>query len=244
MAYTTNALVLDIIGPYVDTTAVTGDLPTAEIDAHIAKVDGRIDDRLGGLFYPFNATTATPDTPDTIKAISLNWSVAECLKQIVGVNNLGAMQLAEKHEGMALRDLEWIFLNPDTWMKPETKSAESLTFGSDQTYAWQLQDYEAFLSLTSPLDSGDPPNILPSTVRISAGTGVTNATYMRNGIEFTVAYSPQYQRWVFTALESKLYDGSITGLQVTYNWDYRRQRGAETTTDDGIGAKKLMSQWA
>ena len=237
MAYTTNVLVLDVLGAFVDTT---NDLTTAEIDAHIARVDGKINDRLGGLFFPFNATGSTPDTPDTIKEISRHWSIAESLRQLVGTNNQGAMNLAEKHEGIALNLLDFILQDPDTWMKPETKSAEAVTFGAAPTYSWQLAENEVFLANTSPLDSGDPPNILADTVRIAAATGVTDPTLMRNDAsdgEFHVEFRRERRKWVLVAHDSTLYDA--TGVTVTYEWNYRRIIGSES-----IQSAHLVSQFA
>lgn len=247
MAYTTNALVLDIIGPYVNTTT---DLPTAEIDAHITRVDSKIRDRLGGLFYPFNALASTPDTPGMVQEISRHWSIAESLRQIVGVNNMSAMDLAAKHEAIAMNLLNSISESPETWMDPETKSGELLTFGTASALPWKLQIDQAFLAATSPLDSGDPPNILPSTVRCVTGT-VTGSpgfvagdlAYLRNGYEFLVSYDSGWQKWVFTAFDSRLYTNVTAGtLSVTYNWNYRRIRGSETVTDEEGGT--LMSEFA
>lgn len=238
MAYCTNQLIKDVLGTFVD---YTNDLTVAQIDVYIAKVDGRINDRLGGFFYPFNATTDTPDTPDTIKEISRHWSIAESLRQLVAVNNEAAFDLAAKHEALAMNMLDYVLTNRDTWMLPETKSGDALTFGTG-AFAWSLLTSEAFLASSTPITSGDPPNILPSTVRISAGTGSGgfDPTQLRTGIDFYVTWRPEYRKWVFTAAESQLLTSS--GLQVTYQWDYRRLIATEQTPPSV--PKILVSQFA
>ena len=248
MAYCTNTLVQELLGASI--IDYINDLTLAQITVYIAKVDGRIDDRLGGLFFHFNETTSTPDTPDTIKEISRHWSAAESLRQLVGVNNEAAMTLAAQHEALAMNMLDWILASPDTWMRPETKTGETLTFGTSTGIGWDLEVEQAFLANTSPLASADPPNILPSTVRITGGTRVgadfTDAQLllMRNGTEFTVEYNPGWQKWVFRALDSRLYTMITNGtLAVAYEWNYRRVRGVGDMSSPTM-PKLLVSQFA
>lgn len=233
MAYSTSDLVTDLIDPTGEFLDQLKTLTDAQIDAYIAKVDGKINDRLGGGFFPFNATTATPDTPDTIKEISRHWAMAESVRQLVGVNNQAAMDLADRHETIAMAHLQNVMTNG---LAPET-ATDTLTFGTADSVAWTLAVDEAFLAATTPLDSGDPPNILPSTVRITGGTySGSGLTDMRNDVEFRVNYQPGYQRWVFTALLTDLYQ-DVTGLQVTYEWNYVRIRGQESAVAPTLGGQ-------
>lgn len=244
MAYGTNQQILRVLGPFVDTT---DDLTAAEVDAYQAVVDGWIRDKLGAVYSPFNQVTESPATPKGIQQISRHWSTAESLRQLVGVNNVAAADLADRHQTIADTLLQGVMDSPERALAPELKSGEALTFG-DATPSWTLQSHESYIAGTSPIlaNSGaHPPNVLKSTVRITAGTHATWSTAdllaMRMGREFTVFYSPEYRQWVFSASESGLHNGDTTGLQITYEWDYRRVTGTEDVA--GSGGAILVSQF-
>jgi hypothetical protein len=244
MAYTTSTLVTNWIGA----NYVVGDLAAADITAFIARADGLINTAVAKKYYPFNATgssktdgTTTYLTPQMVELASTHLAVSLALRQIrVQANNSTLKDSADLHWETGVGLLNQL-ADPGFEMAPAVYLNETMVWGT-QSQAWTLAVTQAFLAVTSPLDSGDPPNIKESSVRIGSGTttsyaGVTAAQLkdMRLGPEFTVHWDGGYQRYIFDANHPALYS-ALTTLKVTWEWDYRRDRGVETGLSGVFGS--------
>lgn len=244
MAYTTATLVTNWIGA----NYVAGDLAAGDITAFIARADGLIDSACAKKYYPFNATgstktdgTTTYVTPQMVELASTHLAVSLALRQIrVQANNTVLKDAADLHWQTGVGLLNQL-ADPNFEMPPAVYLNEAMTWGT-AAQAWTLATNQAFLAVTSPLDSGDPPNIKESSVRVGAGTtttygGVTAAQIkdMRLGQEFSIRWDAGYQRYIFEADHPALYSGT-PALKVTWEWDYRRDRGAEGPSFTGVFA--------
>lgn len=234
MAYCTNAHVIDMIGTNYDSS---NDLTSAEIDVYITRADALIDAESQPNYYPFNATgstktdgTDTYTTPKLVQMCSIHLATSYSMMQLramVPNNTLAEAALFHMDQGTVLLNK---LRDPAFKLSPHTWRNYTLTFGTSAV-SWSLGSEEAFIEPTA-LDSGDPPNILEDTVRIGSTTSTTRTDVTaaqlqqaRLGIEYTVRWDAKYQRYVFTANDPKLY--SNTTLKVTFEWDYRRDRGRE-----------------
>lgn len=222
MAYCVAADVKDWIPATYDSTTR---MPDADITTLITKADGYIDAAAAQAGYNrFNATTATPATPEMVHLASRHLSTAFALEQINVNDNF--RERIERHKQQAEEYIA--LLTSEYGLKPETKTNETLTFGSASREDWELDENQAFLAATSPLDSGDVPNIAAQTVSVYSATGITNPSQLRNGIDFRVWYDQHWQKWVFERLTSDLQDAAT--VAVSYLWDYRRVRGHSRRT--------------
>jgi hypothetical protein len=148
------------------------------------------------------------------------------------------MEIAKEHQAVGDPLMQYILDHVDSWMKPETKTAEALVWGTGGSYSWELPTNQARIAATSPLTSGDPPSILPSSVRISAVGGGLSLTaeqldMIRNGVDFTVEFDSQRMNWILTANDSVFYSSGHT-IQVSYEWNYRRLRGNDAADDVNV----------
>jgi hypothetical protein len=228
MAYTTTTLVIDWIGTKYDST---NDLTTAEVTAFIAVADGIIDSRLAKTYGPFNATGSTPATPAIIGLISRHLTTSLCFSQVRPMAANEALESRIEYHANQGNGLLEMVATGEILIKPETQTDETLTFGT-QAESWTLPTTQAFMASTSPLDSGDPPHIIKSSVEISSNSTpvspltAANAALLRNGEDFRVFWSEERNAWIFEALTGTVTD-NITTLQVTYLWDYRKEKGDE-----------------
>jgi hypothetical protein len=230
MAYVASADVIAWIGAAYDSVS---DLTAAHVADFITKADGRVNNAANEHFWPFNAVdssatdgTDTYVTPADVEMASRHLAAYYALLQLKSKN---ATTQHDEMIGFHLDQGEFFLnqLRSGAALPANRYRDEGLTFG-DGSQGWELSTSEAFLAATSPLDSGDPPHILADTVAISANStrtaGPTAAELadMRLGTEYTVAFVDGYRRWVFRALDSRLYSDDVTSLKVSYQWDYRK----------------------
>ncbi len=215
------------------------DLPDSDItDTWIPQATADVDSALTIHWGRFNSVTDTPATPGTIQLAARHLVVAYCLRQLaVGGQNSKLIEQADGHmiEGnsilVGINDRTAAGLQVVRFpMGPEKTVGESLVFGEASPFpTWTIQQHEAIMALVSPLTSGDAPNILIDTVRITAGSG-TNITVgdlaqMRTGRDYSAVWDEGRAVWLFRAYRAELYNGTITGLQISYEWDARRLVG-------------------
>lgn len=227
MSYCAVNDVTDELGTAYDSTT---DLTTAQVTEFIVQADGVIDHAASRHYWPFNAhDSATYQTPEHVKRASIDLAVAYSLQKLRATARATALtdriDMYFEKAGGALEELA----SGTAWIEPESVATETLSGFTVPTWGWELDETQAFVAATSPLDSGDAPNIFPDSAAIlSTSTPGADVTFtaaqmanMRTGVEFAVHYSPGHRRWVFNAIHSELKD--VTTLNITYRWDYRRQ---------------------
>ena len=212
----------------VPDSSATANMPLADM---IARADEIIMAALRPYCYTFNAIdTATWPVPAVINLMSIHFAASMAFEQLGLIqDNMGLASPARYHveQGNALLAT---VLSRRGETELETTSAEALAFGSDSGISWEIGIDEAYLALTSPLASGEPPHIIRETVRLaitSAGTSSYTAAQlnqMRFGVEYGVRWDIARRKWIFTAFNQELLKACVL---VNYNWNYRRN------SDDG-----------
>ena len=219
MAYCAYATVQALLGANVD---YEKDLTTTQITAHIATADGIIDSVLCDLFYPFNAYGDTPATPRVIAEASRLIAGAKSAEQLYGQTGMEAWSALATSLASSGNDLLKAIYESPHMVKPEVKTGQVLTF-AEPTNAWDLPANEALVASTSPLSSGDPPNVLTDTVRVTS-TGYS-ALRSGPGYEFWVEWRAERSSYVFVSNHAALHDGTVASPTISYSWTYLRERG-------------------
>lgn len=219
-AFTTPDEVKQLIG----SNHSTSQLSTDRLSVIIQEFSDSIYDELSSFCVPFNGWTDDPPTPAIIRRMCQHLAAVQAMREI-GMQNQDPFMVSVALEGNALMDS---VRQRRGHTKPDHVTDETVTFG-DADPSWDLTEHEALIGYgaANPVASGDMPNIIPASVRISANSTTdgtftaANAALMRFGLEYTVLLNEQRNGFIFRSFTGEITD-HITTLKIGYDWNYVR----------------------
>jgi len=219
--FTTAAAVMARLPRNYDTADLPDDDDTVyeSLDTQIVKISGAIMSRLGSIYCTFNsADHATLPTPGVINDICTNWVLGIAGTQVLigdGNDQLGASSTAAITMAHARLDAILDQDVPDS-IPLGSVSSETITFPTTKTDRG-LNTNEAFINVQNCLDSGEMPTVIQNDQLRVTYSGYTD---YRRGVDFSIRYSDEYGRWIFTDHgDLHLQAAPIT---ITYAFDYMR----------------------